>query len=132
MDGDIPDENFPTLLNKKDRHLLQSTNTTADAVVALDGFGDYTSVQAAVNSAPSNLSGRYVIHIKRGPYREQVTVPLDKNRLMLLGDGAGVPIITENRSSKNILSIKFTASVSKSFPPDCTLHCLNGEYRFST
>lgn len=62
-------------LNKKDCHLLP--NTTADAVVALDGFGDYTSVQASViNSALSNLSRGYIIHIKRGTRKEQVTVPL--------------------------------------------------------
>jgi len=110
------EERFPTWLSRTDRRILQSTsnNITANAVVALDGSGDYTSIQTAIDGAPSNSSQRYVIYITAGTYREQVTVPRNKIRVTFVGDGAGATIITGNVSSgvHNVTTM-FTATVSK-------------------
>lgn len=112
-------ERFPKWLSTRDRRLLLQSNSddTANAVVAVDGSGDYTSIQTAVDRAPSNSTQRYVIHIKKGTYYERVDVPGDKLSLAFIGDGSGVTIITGNMSSRvNKVTTKFTATVSKCIP----------------
>ena len=59
----------------------------ADAVVAADGSGDYTSLQAAINAAPDFSERRWVILIKDGVYdREKLLVPESKRNLTLRGE----------------------------------------------
>ena len=65
-----------------------------EITVAADGSGQFTSVQKAVDSAPSHSRERSVIHIKPGIYRERVTVPPDKTFLTLHGDDAMTTVIT--------------------------------------
>jgi len=103
-DGDVDQEllgYFPSWLSKRDRRLLQATTTTApnaNAIVALDGSGEYTSVQAAVDAAPSKSSSRWVIYIKGGVYNENVNIAAGQTNLMFVGDGAGVTILTGSKS----------------------------------
>jgi hypothetical protein len=103
-DGDVDQEllgYFPSWLSKRDRRLLQATTTTApnaNAIVALDGSGEYTSVQAAVDAAPSKSSSRWVIYIKGGVYNENVNIASGQTNLMFVGDGAGVTILTGSKS----------------------------------
>ncbi|XP_058734621.1 pectinesterase 2-like isoform X2 [Vicia villosa] len=88
---------FPTWVRPGDRKLLQSSSSSQpNAVVAKDGSGKYTTVSAAVNAAPKNNKGRYVIHVKAGVYNEQVEIKA-KN-IMLVGDGIGKTIITGSKS----------------------------------
>ena len=47
---------------------LSHTYAQYDITVAKDGSGNYTTVQAAVNAAPSNSSARTEIYIKNGSY----------------------------------------------------------------
>ena len=91
-------EGFPKWVKPGDRKLLQSSSpaSRANVVVAKDGSGKYTTVSAAVNSAPKNSRGRYVIYVKGGIYNEQVEVK-SKN-IMLVGDGIGKTIITGSKS----------------------------------
>lgn len=87
---------FPSWVRPGDRRLLQ-TAATADVVVAQDGSGDYKTVQAAVDAAGKRKgSGRFVIHIKKGVYKENVVIKV-KN-LMLVGDGLRYTIITGSKS----------------------------------
>ncbi len=68
---------------------------TPDFVVALDGTGDFSSVQAAVDAAPDyTKDGPVVIFVKDGTYRERVTVPANKTWLTLVGESAEGTIIT--------------------------------------
>ena len=46
----------------------------ADATVAQDGSGDYTTIAAAVAAAPANATTPYVIGIRPGTYRELLSV----------------------------------------------------------
>ncbi|HEX9741827.1 MAG TPA: pectinesterase family protein [Nitrospiraceae bacterium] len=57
-------------------------------VVALDGSGQYTSIQEAIDAARKGD----VVHIKAGAYPENVTVH-SKDRIKIVGDGAGKVII---------------------------------------
>jgi pectinesterase len=69
-----------------------------DAVVAQDGSGNFTTVSAAVEAAPSQSAARHVIYVKKGVYRETVEVKKKKWNLMLVGDGMGVTVISGHRS----------------------------------
>jgi pectin methylesterase-like acyl-CoA thioesterase len=82
---------------------MAATKTPArDFVVAADGSGDFRTVQAAVDAAPARSSARTVITLRRGLYRELVTVPEEKTNLTLRGeDRAGVIIAGENNARLN-------------------------------
>jgi pectinesterase len=73
-----------------------------EIVVAADGTGEFRTVQAAVDAAPSRATERTVIIVRRGTYRELVTVPPEKTNLTLRGeDRAGVVIAAENNARLN-------------------------------
>src|SRR5690348_7319548 len=60
----------------------------SSSVVAKDGSGNYTTVQAAVNAVPANNAGRYTITIKPGTYREIVSIPSNKPYISFVGAGS--------------------------------------------
>ncbi|XP_008803383.2 pectinesterase/pectinesterase inhibitor PPE8B [Phoenix dactylifera] len=92
-------EGFPAWLSAGDRRLLQApAGVAADAVVAQDGSGQYTTVGAAVEAAPTESTKRYVIHVKRGVYKENVEIKKKKWNIMLVGDGMGQSIISASRN----------------------------------
>ncbi|KAK6924239.1 Pectinesterase, catalytic [Dillenia turbinata] len=70
------------------------TDLPADAMVCKSGRGCYSTLQEAVNEAPDNSDGRFVIRIMEGVYEETVRVPLEKRNVVFLGDGMGKTIIT--------------------------------------
>lgn len=71
-----------------------------DAVVALDGSGDYTSIQEAVNAAPSGRTSPWLIFIKNGSYKEFVDVPANKTSIHLIGQDRKKTIIHEKINSQ--------------------------------
>ncbi|KAI4354836.1 hypothetical protein L6164_003668 [Bauhinia variegata] len=89
---------FPTWVKPGDRKLLQTSSpaSQANVVVAKDGSGKYTTLNAAIGAAPASSSGRYVIYVKAGTYDEQVEIKGDN--IMLIGDGIGKTVITGSRS----------------------------------
>ncbi len=70
-------------------------------VVAQDGSGDFRTVQEAINACP-DYSHEIVtnIYIKEGIYEEMVTIPHNKFRLRIYGDGAGKTIIRYGKYAK--------------------------------
>jgi pectin methylesterase-like acyl-CoA thioesterase len=60
-------------------------HAASSSVVAKDGSGNYTTVQAAVNAVPANNGSRYTITIKPGSYYEVVTIPSNKPYISLVG-----------------------------------------------
>jgi pectinesterase len=58
-----------------------------DIEVAVDGSGDFKSIQEAVNSVPDGTNEPVVISIAPGRYEERVSVPLGKGRVTLRGIG---------------------------------------------
>ena len=65
-----------------------------DLVVAQDGSGDYSTVQAAILAVPDRRPGRASIFIKAGTYDENITVTANKPRLTLVGEDRDTTIIT--------------------------------------
>lgn len=78
------------------------TADNADAVVALDGSGGYTSVQAAIDAAPAGETIPFVIFIKNGKYVEKVKVPSNKPFIHLVGESVAHTIISWNSYSGKI------------------------------
>lgn len=67
----------------------------ANLVVALDGSGDYTTLQAAINAAPDNSNKRFVIYIKKGVYdKEKLIIPRNKTYLTLKGEARSQTVIS--------------------------------------
>lgn len=54
---------------------LYPASFTADYVVAKDGSGSYTTIQAALNAAAASTASRVYIQVKAGTYTEQLVVP---------------------------------------------------------
>ncbi|HLA78691.1 MAG TPA: pectinesterase family protein [Vicinamibacteria bacterium] len=59
----------------------------ASAVVAVDGSGQFRSLQAAIAAAPTATRDRpWVIYVKSGVYKERIYVQREKRFLRLVGD----------------------------------------------
>jgi pectinesterase len=78
-----------------------SPGPCADLVVAADGSGDFTGVQAAVDAVPAGNAAPFLIAIKPGVYSGQVIIPADKPhvRLQGLGRDPRQVVITDNRAN---------------------------------
>ncbi|MFF0776413.1 pectinesterase family protein [Nonomuraea wenchangensis] len=64
----------------------QGTPKRDTIVVAADGTGDHTTVQAAVDAVPSGNTSPVTILVRKGTYRQQVVIPPDKPYISLVGD----------------------------------------------
>ncbi len=62
--------------------------------VAKDGSGNYTTVQAAIDAAPTNGTSAYTIFIKNGTYKEKITVASNKTFITLIGESVANVILT--------------------------------------
>lgn len=62
-------------------------------VVAKDGSGDFTTIQAAVNAVTDNSVSRTLIFIKNGTYTEKVLIPATKVNLSLIGQDSAKVIV---------------------------------------
>lgn len=111
--GDLDREGWPNWLSVGDRRLLQGSTVKADATVAADGSGDFTTIAAAVAAAPEKSNKRFVIHIKTGVYNENVEVSKKKKNIMFLGDGQGKTIITGSRNVVDGSTTFHSATVGK-------------------
>lgn len=65
-----------------------------DYTVAVDGTGDFTSIQAAIDACKSFPDKRVRVFIKNGVYREKIKVPACNTHLSLIGESAEHTIIT--------------------------------------
>ena len=77
----------------------QQESRLYDAVVAQDGSGDYTTVQAAIDAAPEGRAKPWLIYIKNGQYKEHVDIPAKKPYLHLIGQNRNGVVIKDDRLS---------------------------------
>ncbi|KAG7596686.1 Pectinesterase inhibitor domain [Arabidopsis suecica] len=100
-------------VDKKDLYLnAEALKKIADVVVAKDGTGKYSTVNAAIAAAPQHSQKRFVIYIKTGIYDEIVVIENTKPNLTLIGDGQDLTIITGNLSASNVRRTFNTATVA--------------------
>jgi pectinesterase len=111
----------PGWLGRRERRLLQMPvgpgGMAVDAVVAKDGSGNYTTLTAALDAAPSESAGRHVIYVRRGVYEETVEVKKKKWNVMLVGDGMGATVITGRLNYVDGYSTFRTATVGECTSP---------------
>ncbi|KAL3634384.1 hypothetical protein CASFOL_021438 [Castilleja foliolosa] len=81
------------------------------------GQGDFTSIQAAIDSVPSQNTRWTCIHIKRGVYREQVKIPKDKPYIYLKGEGKRITSIVWYAHDSTDTSATFISQNSYNSPP---------------
>lgn len=75
--------------------VIAGKRSQADIVVAQDGSGNYTTLQAAIHSVPDHSEKRTVILIKNGVYRtEKLIVPESKKNLTLRGEDQQKTVIS--------------------------------------
>ena len=77
-----------------DTFLTQTPAPKITKVVAKDGTGDYTTVQAAFNDVPDNYTGPYIILVKKGTYKEKLLLPANKINVILVGEERDSTILT--------------------------------------
>ena len=83
---------------------------TQTITVAKDGSGQFTTVQAAVNSIASGSSARIRIDIKAGTYTEKLTIA-SRTNLCLVGASATTTILSYGDSNASVGSTSGSASV---------------------
>ncbi|KAJ4973555.1 hypothetical protein NE237_006729 [Protea cynaroides] len=71
------------------------------------GYGDFSTIQSAIDSVPSNNKHWIRIYVKRGIYREKVLIPEDKPSILLQGEGRNNTIISWDDHSTLIESPTF-------------------------
>ena len=67
-----------------------------DIIVSKNGNSKFTSVQSALNSIPSGNIKPISILIKKGIYKEVITVDASKSNITLIGEGSNETILTYN------------------------------------
>ncbi len=66
---------------------------SAHFVVAKDGSGHFTTIQAAINAVPDYRRKRTIIFIKNGTYNEKLILPASKQSVTFIGESAEKTII---------------------------------------
>lgn len=74
----------------------QADSSPYQAIVAVDGSGDYKTVQEAINAVPDGQTKPWLILIKNGLYNEQVIIPKNKPYVHLIGQDKDNTIIHLN------------------------------------
>lgn len=85
---------FFLLLSLTSISLFSEEKPKYDIVVALDGSGNFTSIQEAVNSVRGMMAERKTIFIKNGIYKEKVVVPTHVMNLTIIGEDKFKTVLT--------------------------------------
>lgn len=86
------------------KHIILPGDTKSlvyDFTVAKDGSGNFKTLQAAIDAAPSGLTKPFKILIKNGKYKERVRIPATKPFIQLIGESVTNTIITFNSAAKD-------------------------------
>lgn len=81
--------------------LLQAAESY-DFVVAQDGSGQYTTVQAAIDAVPDFRKAVTSIYIKKGVYKEKIVIAGSKMNILLKGEDGAVITYDDYAGKPNI------------------------------
>ncbi|XP_023637007.1 probable pectinesterase/pectinesterase inhibitor 54 [Capsella rubella] len=98
---------LPRWVTAGERRLLVGRER-AHVVVAKDGSGDYRTVMEAVTAAHGH--GRFIIYVKRGVYKEKVSI--HKHEITLIGEGKDQTVIVGGDSYAGGTSVPDTATMT--------------------
>ncbi|MDE6370742.1 MAG: Ig-like domain-containing protein, partial [Duncaniella sp.] len=84
-----------------------------DAIVAADGSGDHTTLQAAIDAAPTQSVKPYLIFVKNGRYHEHINIPTTKPNLHIIGQDRDEAVIWDDKlcGGDNALHVSVGATV---------------------
>ncbi|XP_077225970.1 putative pectinesterase/pectinesterase inhibitor 21 [Tasmannia lanceolata] len=86
---------LPSWVSDGRRRLLHTKSVgSPNVVVAKDGSGQCKTINEAIAMVPLNSNSTYVIYVKEGVYKEQVTIDKKMWNVVLIGDGPKKTIIT--------------------------------------
>ncbi len=88
----------PSGIDFKKKVATKTPKDEYNITVSLDGSGDFTSIQEAINATKSFPSQRVIINLKNGIYNEKVKVHSWNNLISLIGESKEQTIITHNDS----------------------------------
>lgn len=92
---------------------------TVDIIVAADGSGDFTTVQAAIDAVPDNNTKLKIIYIRKGTYKEKILVPSNKPHITMIGEHVDSTILTyDDYSGRIVDGVELGTSTSYSFAAD--------------
>ena len=57
-----------------------------DIIVDMNGSGDFTTLQAAINSVPDNSGEKTLVFVKQGVYKEKIVLSSTKTNLSIIGE----------------------------------------------
>lgn len=85
--------------------------------VSADGSGDFTTVQQALDAVPDMRKERTVIFVKRGTYKEKLTLGTTKTNVSLIGEDAVQTVLTydDHANTKNRFGENVGTTGSSSF-----------------
>ena len=97
--------------------LAQAQTTQYDFIVAQDGSGDFKTVQEAINAVPDFRKNRTTIFIKKGIYKEKLTLPASKTNVSFIGEVLEKTLLTydDYASRKNRFGEEIGTTGSSSF-----------------
>lgn len=92
---------------------VQPEGRLYDLIVAADGSGDHTSVQAAIDAAPANAIKPYLIFVKNGRYNEHIDIPKTKPFIHIIGQDREKTVIHDDKlcGGDNALHVSVGATV---------------------
>lgn len=100
VDMDMADS-FPSWVSNGRRRLLTTLNSKPikpNIVVAKDGTGNFTTINAALTTVPKKSNKTFVIYIKEGVYKENVMIGRSMQNVMMIGNGPTKTKITGNKN----------------------------------
>jgi len=83
-------------------------------VVAQDGSGDFSTVQAALNAVPPNNESSVIIYVKDGVYKEKLHLGKTKNHVTLIGQDRFKTILTFDDHTGKVTAAGDTINTSTS------------------
>ncbi len=98
-------------------NLAWAQQSDPDFIVAADGSGDFTTVQAAIDAVPDFRKQRTTIFIKNGTYKEKLVLPASKTMVSFMGQDADQTVLTHGdyASKKNRFGEEMGTTGSSSF-----------------
>ncbi|KAG0501912.1 hypothetical protein HPP92_001984 [Vanilla planifolia] len=117
LDEKLDEEGFPSWLGEEQRRELKQVDIKLkpNVTVAKDGSGDYKTISKALAKMPNKYSGRYVIYVKEGIYKETVNVTKKMQNVTIFGDGGTKTIITGRKNFVDGVRTFLTATFGNGF-----------------
>ena len=81
-------------VDEKGKESDKTLNAVYNAIVDINGSGDYASLQEAINQVPEGRTSPWTIFIMNGRYEELVRIPKEKRFIHLIGQDVDSVVIT--------------------------------------